>query len=224
MGDLVLSPMYLEKGNFGVQDANYLTAWNCSIYQDYALGKNYWMKSGNIYQQSDQQPLPAENYAIELYTREYTWEEIRINPDLGFKFKPGDPYIDEQLIKNAKRDGLTYSVENFTYRLEGVERFTVRCDKPIFGQEPDVDISDKFVIFGGIIAINREKQYLGRTKGFLPLKDYMNLRPLVFNGLDLTFNRSSIPEAKLEDCRFDIEIELDNGKVLNASTFPVTFI
>ena len=213
----------IKEGTYGVQKANELFVWNSGI---------EWVKAGNIsswtwkgINYNDPQEIKAEEFALTLWTKEHSWEEIKNNPDLEFIYTPGDPEIDAQLIANAERDNLTSPFDcPLTYRLEGLKRFTISCDQALGGQDASTDLTDMFDVFSNTLIINSDKQYLGRCKKFTPIGDYLGLNPLVFDSLTIVFKRSDIPSEKIDNCIFTIDLELDNGKKLTAQSKAVTFI
>ena len=212
----------IKDGNFGVQKANYLIVWNSSIEWVNAGDLACWTWCGNNY--NDTQVVKANEFALTLWTKEHCWDEIVKDSELLSCFRPGDPEIDAQLIANSERDHLYSPIDcPLSYRLEGLKKLRITCDQALFGLPPSTDITEKFVIFSRTLVIDSDKQYLGFVPKYTLLSEYIGLKPLVFDSLVIVFNRSDIPFEKIENCRFTINMELDNGKNLIAQRKAVTF-
>ncbi|MBQ9462502.1 MAG: hypothetical protein IJU68_02460 [Bacteroidales bacterium] len=212
----------LEYGSFGIQKANYLIVWNSSIEWVNAGDLSCWTWCGNNY--NDTQVVKADEFALTLWTKEHSWDEIMEDSELLSYYRPGEPEIDAQLIANSGRDNLYSPIGSpLSYRLEGLKNLSITCEQTIFGLPPSTDITDKFVIFSRTPVINSDKQYLGVCPKFSLLSDYLGLKPLVFDSLTIVFKRSDIPSEKIENCRFRLYLELDNGQTFIAQSKAVTF-
>ena len=222
--EVLYSP--IKEGTFGVQTSNHLIAWNSSVQYITVANYSFWTWQGIDFSPEEEiKELPANEYAITLWTKEHSWEEIRSNPDLQAFFRVGDKEVDAQIIANAERDNLVSPIGfPLSYRLEKLSNFKIYCEQSIFGQKALSDITEKFVVYSNTIVINSDKHYLGPCPKYLPLSEYLALEPLVFDSLTIVFNRSDAPVEKIKDCRFIIELKLDNNKTLSAATKPVSFI
>lgn len=212
----------LENGSFGIQKANYLIVWNSSVEWVSAGDLSCWTWCGNNY--NDTQVVKADEFALTLWTKEHSWDEIKEDSELLSYYRPGEPEIDAQLIAHSERDNLYSPIGSpLSYRFEELKNLSITCEQSIFGLPPSTDITDKFVIFSRTLVINSDKQYLGVCPKFSLLSDYLELKPLVFDSLVIVFKRSEIPSEKIENCRFSINLELDNGQTLIAHSKAVTF-
>lgn len=214
------SPMqFIRYGQFGAIDCNYLYANNIKITHTlYGYVSSDMLTEEKI-------SIAASCYAIRLYTSQYSIEDIQKDPSLKYYFNKGDEQLNHTLVDAGNLR--MYKGSNWGYTLDEVKSIIIRCEQSIFGREPGADISDRFAIFdcfyGSNIWINYKREYLGIIPRMTPLSDYVDARPMAFKEFNICFNPSMIPSEKISDCRFFIEMELANGKLLSAETEPISF-
>lgn len=200
-----------------VQDCNYLYL---SLYKQ--------NEPGEFIQIAEDSPeIESDKFAIRINIIGYSYDSINAHDfDLIKQYsRPSDPIIDEQLLGQRFKIPWGYYLE---YRLEEVNTIIIMSNQYLFGKKPGDDISDKFVFSGcasGILPwLTKNKEFKGLIPNGTTISEYLYTEPFMFAEAFFLMTEKPKEVANRSKCSFTASIELKNGKVLTATSIPVTLI
>lgn len=210
-----------------VRECKYMFAFLAQLDDEYEI-----IRSGYYFQNPEYDKLKAEKLALRVCLTSFNKEMLESlqgegGPDLRVTYvTESDPIIDKQIREASVKVAMGEWLE---YRLEGLVKLKITCNKRIFGRDTGNDLSDKFLTFNNTnhlqLWITQDKEYKGLVPLRMPVSKYMSSRPLASEeSLFLLGERPSELNQSSLSCIFTIEIQLDNGVKFRESTPAVTLI
>ena len=183
-------------------------------------------EDGSFWQIADNtSEIESDTYALKFSVIGYSYDSINPNSfDITKQCsRPSDPIIDKHLLEQQFKIPWGYYLE---YRLEEVKAIKIWSDYALFGRNAGNDISDKFVFNGctsGILPwITEGPKYKGLIPNGTTISEYLSTKPFIFAEAFFLMSEKPVEISNNLKCSFTASIELQNGKVLQATTQPVS--
>lgn len=165
--------------------------------------------------------VPADNNRPKPWTSHYrSASDTKIEEQIRNFITTG--FIKGEIEKPAP-NSFMYDID---YCKEICKSLKIYADKNIFNNTIETDISDHFEFVEsfyqpwGDFIFTANRELIGRIQDHSTIQEYLDHKPLMFS--IATIRLADIPANTPVTTTFTVEIEFESGKVLQATTKPVT--